>query len=83
MSAGSSCTSPMGVVAAIVESSVPHIVERMAGRRPAVVFSSGPADRHDRRGRAATRWHFADGGTDGLLDTFYLFYNPGPGGYET
>ena len=26
----------------------------------------------------ATHWHFADGGTDGVLDTFYLFYNPGP-----
>jgi hypothetical protein len=30
----------------------------------------------------ATRWMFADGGTDGVLDTFYLAYNPGPNPVE-
>ena len=67
------------VVAAIIESSVPQIVERLAvvpvnpaiGAAPPAIGTTGVE-------APSTRWHFADGGTDGLLDTFYLFYNPGP-----
>jgi hypothetical protein len=67
------------VVAAIVESSVPHIVERMAGPSDRNIPSI-PVQPIGVTGVAAParRWHFADGGTDGPLDTFYLFYNPGP-----
>jgi hypothetical protein len=66
------------VVAAIIESSVPQIVERLAvvpgdvqaWTVPAVIGMTGVE-------APSTLWHFADGGTDGVLDTFYLFYNPG------
>jgi hypothetical protein len=66
------------VVAAIIESSAPHIVERIAGPSDRN-FPSLPAQPIGMTGveAPARQWHFADGGTDGLLDTFYLFYNPG------
>jgi hypothetical protein len=67
------------VVAAIVESSVPQIVERIAGPSDKD-WPSIPAQPIGMTGveAPATGWHFADGGTDGVLDTFYLFFNPGP-----
>jgi hypothetical protein len=69
------------VVAAIVESTAPVLAERIAvsGTRvyppttpatPTAISSTGvPAP--------STRWLFADGGTDGVADAFYLFFNPG------
>jgi hypothetical protein len=53
------------VVAAIVESPEPMIVERSTS----LITTHGVA-------APASRWLFADGGTDGELDTFYLAYNP-------
>ena len=52
-------------LAAIVESPEPIIVERSTS----LVTTHGVA-------APASRWLFADGGTDGELDTFYLAYNP-------
>jgi hypothetical protein len=65
------------VVAAMVESDAPFVVERRVftrrgtGVATILPFASAgvPAP--------STRWLFADGGTDGPLDTFYLAYNPG------
>ncbi len=63
-------------VAVLVEGEKPFVVERIAvtavGPRSPVAFgTTGVA-------APASRWMFADGGTDGVLDTFYLAYNPGP-----
>ena len=52
------------VVAALVESADPMIVERSG-----LLTTYGV-------GAPSSRWLFADGGTDGELDTFYLAYNP-------
>jgi len=67
------------VVAVLVESEKPIVIERAATstapRYPtldSIAFSTlGVA-------APASHWLFADGGTDGVLDTFYLTYNPGP-----
>jgi hypothetical protein len=63
------------VVALVVESTAPTAALRdvyyVDGRRS----WEGPF-----RARAmvpSTSWYFADGGTDGTLDTFFLTYNPG------
>jgi len=61
------------VVGAIVESEVPFAVDRVVATSDAaaVPFATPAMD------GPSTRWYFADGGTDGVLDTFYLAYNPG------
>jgi hypothetical protein len=71
------------IVAVIFESAQPIYVERTARPSPPPMpFPTGYV-RSNWIATAAvdapsTRWYFADGGTDGLLDTFYLFFNPGP-----
>jgi hypothetical protein len=62
------------VVALVVETAAPAAVERGMG-----YIVGGEAESAPFRSRAvepAARWYFADGGTDGTLDTFYLTYNP-------
>ena len=63
------------VVAVLVEGEKPFVAERIA------VTSVGPVSpiAFGTPGVAApaSRWMFADGGTDGVLDTFYLGFNPG------
>jgi hypothetical protein len=63
-------------VAVIVEGAQPFAVERRAvvgdAYRPPtshLIAASGVA-------APSSRWLFADGGTDGLLDAFYLAFNP-------
>jgi hypothetical protein len=60
------------VVAAIIESPIPFTVERVAltPDPTAVPFGTPAMD------APSSRWIFADGGTDGVMDTFYLAYNP-------
>lgn len=70
------------VVAVIVESELPIAIERLAfvgdplaqagGHVLEVPFSTLGS------GAPSSHWMFADGGTDGELDTFFLAYNPGP-----
>lgn len=69
------------VVAVIVETSGPAIVQRRLEveypLHATALRSTGLP-----MAAPATRWHFADGGTDGTLDTFFLTYNPGSGPVE-
>jgi hypothetical protein len=61
------------VVALIVETAAPVAVERD------MVYFDGTGARAPFRSASTEpsfRWFFADGGTDGALDTFYLTYNP-------
>jgi len=64
------------VVAVIVETSGPAIVQRRMDLEDplheAALRSTGLP-----MAAPATRWLFADGGTDGTLDEFFLTYNPG------
>jgi hypothetical protein len=70
-------------VAVLVEGSAPFAVERRASVGELVpqppsshlIAANGIA-------APAARWYFADGGTDGTLDTFYLAYNPQAGPVE-
>ena len=58
----------------VVESEQPMVIERIA-------VSYDPFEtRFGTIGvvTPSSRWMFADGGTDGELDTFYLAFNPGP-----
>jgi hypothetical protein len=63
------------VSAVLVESEKPIVIERVAATRDPVLDvqfgTTGVA-------APSSRWIFADGGTDGLTDTFYLAFNPGP-----
>jgi hypothetical protein len=62
------------VVALVVETEAPAAVERVMSYVDGSSARGAPF-----RGASmepASRWYFADGGTDGTLDTFYLTYNP-------
>ncbi len=62
------------VVALVIESTGPAAAERAMAQ-----FASGQGWPQPYRSVAtapSARWYFADGGTDGTLDTFYLTYNP-------
>jgi len=67
------------VVAVLVESEKPIAIERGA-TSTAPQYPTADSIGFGTLGVAApaARWLFADGGTDGVLDTFYLSYNPGP-----
>lgn len=62
------------VVALIVETVAPAAVERGVGYTVGARTDSAPF--RTRAIEPASRWYFADGGSDGTLDTFYLTYNP-------
>ena len=62
------------VVALVIESTGPAAAERAMAQ-----FETGQGWLQPYRSLArapSSRWYFADGGTDGTLDTFYLTYNP-------
>jgi hypothetical protein len=62
------------VVAVVVESEQPMVVERIAVTRDPFEIPFGSIG----AATPSSRWMFADGGADGELDTFYLAFNPGP-----
>jgi len=62
------------VVAAVMESDQPIVVERVAVTRDPFEIPFGTIG----VAAPAARWLFADGGADGELDAFYLAFNPGP-----
>jgi hypothetical protein len=74
------------VSAVLVESEKPIVIERVAvtGALYEGPFLASVDVPFGTIGVPApsTHWMFADGGTDGVLDTFYLAYNPGPGPVE-